>query len=93
MALYRRKEIPFDDKLASLWSKAYSEIVSIVKDSQMINKEIVFPLNNYIKGIIVSSDGCIELIKENGERDIVENFDDEWIYYAYNIVYHSLVAL
>jgi hypothetical protein len=90
MTLSQRKEVLFDDMLASLWSEAYAEIVSMVREAQLVDKELFLQGNAYIVGVMVDSNGCLEFINKNGVKDNAENYDDEWMYSVYKMVYHSL---
>lgn len=87
-----RPEIPFEDMLASLWSQAYGEIVSIVREKHLEGSELLWdkPFCN-IEGIVVSSDGCLNFIDTRHHIIIAEDLPDEILFESYRKVYCSFI--
>ena len=85
-----RPEIPFDDMLASLWSQAYSEIISIFKENRLECVKVFFDKPMYdVFGITVAND-VVYFINKYGDLKNAEDFPDEVLFGGYHALYIAL---
>lgn len=84
----KRQQILFDDILESLWSQAYVEIVSIVKEQNLIGKIISINCNNLgIIGVFVDDYLTLNFLDRFQTLRIAEEYSDSTMFEIYKILF------
>lgn len=84
----KRQPIHFDDILESLWSQAYGEIVSIVKEHQQIGRIIPIKCNNLgIIGVFVDAYCTLNFLDRFQALRAAEEHPDSTMFEVYKILF------
>lgn len=83
-----RQQIYFDDILESLWSQAYGEILSIVKEQQHIGRTISVNCKEYgIIGIFVDDYSTLYFLDCYHTLRVAEDYSDYAMFGVYKVLF------
>lgn len=85
-----RLQIHFDDTLESLWSQAYGEILSIIKEQKLIGSIISIRCKNSgIIGVFVDDYGTLNFLDRYQTLRIAEDYSDSVIFEVYKVLFEQ----
>lgn len=68
-----------EEELSALWLRIYADIVNVVKENSLTNKNIKL-YNCVAKSLIVDEEGIILLIDHNNGTYYAEDYEDQILY-------------
>lgn len=84
----KRQQIYFDDILESLWSQAYGEIVSIVKEQHLVGQTIsITSIDPSVSGIFVDDNGALHFLDKYQTLRMAEDFSDSTMFEVYKTLF------
>ena len=87
------ENIDIDEQLAILWSKVYASIIYIIDNHFGREQKVVLTCNDSADAIVVTYDGVIKLLSNDGFLEDAEQFDDYVLYDVYRELMVSVSAM
>lgn len=80
----KRQQIHFDDILESLWSQAYGEIVSMVKEQKLIGRMVSIECKDSgIIGVFVEDNCSLSFLDKYHTLKVAEDYSDFTMFEVY----------